>query len=465
MRSRPARVLARFDATEELLTVWDGTQMPHKAKRVIVDTLGFAESQVRVIAPHVGGGFGPKNPFYPEELVVPAAAMLLGAPVKWIEDRRESFTATNHEREQDWDLEVAVDADGRLLAVRGKVHHDHGSATPSGLSTAQNSAHQFPRSLCAAGGAHRLRGVPHQFRAGDVDRAAPGGRRAPTRWSACSTASPSVCRSPREEVRRRNLIGPEQMPYVTEVVTRDGLPMTYDSGDYPESQRRALAAAGWSDFPARQEAARQQGRFIGLGLSNYVEGTGRGPFESVSVRIGPSGKIVVATGATDQGQGTHTMLAQLAAEAFGVPPDRVQVIAGDTAASPLGHGAYASRQAVTAGSALHIASQHGRRQGQAGGVRHARSLRRRSRTGRRRRAGARRARHEEEPRRDRACAERRRRLLAAGRRDARAWRRPTISCRRPSPTPTARMSARSRSIPRPGTSASRAMSSCTTAGA
>jgi aerobic carbon-monoxide dehydrogenase large subunit len=161
---------------------------------------------------------------------------------------------------------------------------------------------------------------------------------------------------PREEVRRRNLIGPEQMPYVTEVVTRDGLPMTYDSGDYPESQRRALAAASWNDFPARQDAARKQGRFIGLGLSNYVEGTGRGPFESVSVRIGPSGKIVVATGATDQGQGTHTMLAQLAAEAFGVSLDCVQVIAGDTAASPLGHGAYASRQAVTAGSALHIAS-------------------------------------------------------------------------------------------------------------
>ena len=98
---------------------------------------------MRVIAPHVGGGFGPKNPFYPEELVVPAAALLLGAPVKWIEDRRESFTATNHEREQDWDLEAAVDADGRLLAVRGKCAHDHGSATPSGLSTPQNSGTNF----------------------------------------------------------------------------------------------------------------------------------------------------------------------------------------------------------------------------------------------------------------------------------------------------------------------------------
>ena len=348
-------VLARYDGTEELLTVWDGTQMPHKAKRVIVDTLGFAESQVRVIAPHVGGGFGPKNPFYPEELVVPAAAYLLGAPVKWIEDRRESFTATNHEREQDWDLEAAIDADGRLLAVRGKVHHDHGSATPSGLSTAQNSATNFL-------GPYVLPAVNIGFAVCLTNFAPATSSRGAGRPQGTYVMERLLDRIaehlslPRDEIRRRNLIGPEQMPYVTEVVTRDGLPMTYDSGDYPESQRRALEAAGWHDFPARQEAARRQRRFIGLGLANYVEGTGRGPFESVSVRIGPSGKIVVATGATDQGQGTHTMLAQLAAETFGVTLDRVQVIAGDTAASPLGHGSYASRQAVTAGSALHIAA-------------------------------------------------------------------------------------------------------------
>jgi len=118
------------------------------------------------------------------------------------------------------------------------------------------------------------------------------------------------------------------MPYVTSVVTRDGLPMTYDSGDYPECQKRALDAAGWSDFPARRAAARSEGRLIGIGLSNYVEGTGRGPFESATVRIGPSGKIIVSTGAAAQGQGTHTMLAQLAADAFGVRPDDVHVIAG-----------------------------------------------------------------------------------------------------------------------------------------
>ncbi len=136
-------VLARFDATDELLTVWDSTQMPHKTKRVLVEALGLSEERVRVIAPDVGGGFGPKNPFYPEELAVPAAALLLGRPIKWIEDRRECFTATNHEREQDWEMEAAVDCDGGLLAIRGHLRHDHGATTPSGLSLPQNSATNF----------------------------------------------------------------------------------------------------------------------------------------------------------------------------------------------------------------------------------------------------------------------------------------------------------------------------------
>jgi carbon-monoxide dehydrogenase large subunit len=161
----------------------------------------------------------------------------------------------------------------------------------------------------------------------------------------------------RDEVRRRNLVPADAMPYVTQVKTRDGLPMTYDSGDYPECQRRALEASGWSDFPARREAARREGRWLGIGLSNYVEGTGRGPFESAIVRVGPSGRITVATGAAAQGQGTHTMVAQLAAEAFGVRPEDIHVTAGDTAATPLGHGAYASRQAVTAGNAVHLAAR------------------------------------------------------------------------------------------------------------
>ena len=142
------------------------------------------------------------------------------------------------------------------------------------------------------------------------------------------------------------------MPYAVPVKQRDGSLMTYDSGDYPECQRRALAAADWADFPARQAAALKEGRYIGLGLTNYVEGTGRGPFESAAIRIGPSGKVVVTTGATAQGQGVQTMLAQIVAGVLGLEPQAIQVIAGDTNASPMGLGAFASRQAVTAGNAV-----------------------------------------------------------------------------------------------------------------
>ena len=127
------------DRARKFLTVWDGTQMPHRAKAVLVSALGLAEHQVRVIAPDVGGGFGPKAVFHPEELAVPAAAMLLGQPVKWIEDRTENFVAAATERNQVWEAEAAFDADGRLLGIRGRLYHDHGAYTPYGVALPYNA--------------------------------------------------------------------------------------------------------------------------------------------------------------------------------------------------------------------------------------------------------------------------------------------------------------------------------------
>jgi carbon-monoxide dehydrogenase large subunit len=348
-------VVARFDPGEDLLTVWDGTQMPHQAKRVLVRTLGLDESQVRVIAPDVGGGFGPKFVFHPEELAVAAAALLLRRPVKWIEDRFENFTATTQERDQFWDIAVAADAGGRLLGIRGHLIHDHGAYTPYGIALPYNSAtnligpyvlpaYRLDMSLCLTNlipatptrGAGRPQGTFVMERL--LDRLA------------------GALGCDRAEIRRRNLIQPEQMPYRTPLTTRDGGAMTYDSGDYVACQARALELAGWSGFETRRRAARQEGRWLGIGLANYVEGSGRGPFESATVRIGASGRIVVTTGAAAQGQGTVTMLAQLVADVLGVQPDTIHVIAGDTGASPLGLGAFASRQAVTAGNAAHHAA-------------------------------------------------------------------------------------------------------------
>jgi len=351
----PRGLLARFDAGEKLLTVWDGTQMPHRTKSILVNALGLDENQVRVIAPDVGGAFGPKAVFHPEELAIPAAALALNASIKWIEDRVENFTATVLERDQDWYMEAACDNDGRLLAIRGHMRHDHGANTPYGVALPYNAAtnmigpYVLPAcdltvSLCLTNltpaaptrGAGRPQGTFVMERLLD--------------------AIAGKLNLARDEVRRRNLIPPARMPYATDVKQRDGSMMIYDSGDYPECQRRALEAAGWDDFPARQTRAREQGGFIGIGLCNYVEGTGRGPFESASVRVLPSGRIAVATGATAQGQGVKTMLAQIVSAAFGVEPSEILVVAGDTAATPFGLGAFASRQAVTAGNAVHRAA-------------------------------------------------------------------------------------------------------------
>jgi aerobic carbon-monoxide dehydrogenase large subunit len=351
----PRGIVARYDANDDLLTVWDGTQMPHRAKSILVAAMGMDEHRIRVIAPDVGGGFGPKAVFHPEELVIPTIAMALRVPLAWIEDRSENFTATVLERRQDWEMEAAFDAEGHLLALRGHMFHDHGAATPYGVALPYNAAtnligpYVVPAcdltvSLCLTNltpaaptrGAGRPQGTFVMERLLDAIAEKMG--------------------IARDEVRRRNLIPASAMPYAIEVKQRDGSRMIYDSGDYLEAQAKALAAAGWNDFPARQEAARLQGRLIGIGLANYVEGTGRGPFESASVRIEPSGRIVVTTGATAQGQGVKTMLTQIAASALGAGAGDIHVIDGDTAASPLGLGAFASRQAVTAGNAVHQAA-------------------------------------------------------------------------------------------------------------
>lgn len=352
----PRGLIARYDSGDDVLTVWDSTQTPHRAKTVIVQTLGLQEHQVRVVAPDVGGGFGPKAVFHPEEIAVPTAALVLRRPIKWIEDRLESFTATVQERRQIWEVEVAFDGEGTLGGMRGQVYHDHGAHVPYGVALPYNAAtnmigpYVLPAlnlviSLCLTNmvpvaptrGAGRPQGTFVMERI--LDRIA------------------EVLNLSRDEVRRRNLIPPDKMPYATPIRQRDGSVMTYDSGDYPECQRRALVAAEWESFPERRAKAQRDGRLVGIGLANYVEGTGRGPFESSAIRIQPSGQIHVVSGATAQGQGTKTMLAQLAASVLGLSPDLVRVVDGDTAATPLGLGAFASRQAVTAGNAVYLAAQ------------------------------------------------------------------------------------------------------------
>jgi carbon-monoxide dehydrogenase large subunit len=347
--------VARHDPLEDRLTVWISTQTPLVAARMLADLLGRDEKTVRVIAPDVGGGFGPKLVFYPEEAAVSAAALRLGRPVKWIEDRREHFVATTQERDQYWQAEIAVDSDGRIRGIRASLIHDHGAYTARGLTIPQGSvaaltlAYDVPAysvdvkvaltnkvPVTPVRGAGQPQGVFVMERL--LDRVA------------------RELKIDRAEVRRRNLIAAEKMPYKKGLRTRGGFQVVLDSGNYPACQADALARAGWNDFPGRQAQAREQGPYIGIGLANYVEGTGRGPFETVTVRVVPTGKIHVYTGATAIGQGTRTMLAQIVAEQLGGDMKQIVVTTGDSAGVTLGFGGFNSRQTVIAGSSAHSAA-------------------------------------------------------------------------------------------------------------
>ncbi|MDH3241667.1 MAG: xanthine dehydrogenase family protein molybdopterin-binding subunit [Alphaproteobacteria bacterium] len=347
--------VAAHDAATDLLTLWVSSQMPHSTLRVLIDMLGRDENQIRVATPDIGGGFGPKLVVYPEDVVVCIAALKLGRPVKWIEDRREHFIATTQERDQFWDVEVAVDDEARLLGIRGSIVHEHGAYTARGINLPQNSAESVPGTYI----------LPH-YRMGAKLALTNKVPVTPVRGAGHPQASfvierllDRVARElglDRAEIRRRNLVPAEAMPYERPLKTRGGLPVVLDSGDYAKSQAAALEAAGWDAFAARQAAARAEGRHIGIGLANFMKGTGRGPFEAVTVRIGTSGRIHVYTGATAIGQGTRTMLAQIVARSLGGDIANVTVTTGDTAATALGIGTSNSRVTVTAGTSAHVAA-------------------------------------------------------------------------------------------------------------
>ncbi|NBP73862.1 MAG: xanthine dehydrogenase family protein molybdopterin-binding subunit, partial [Alphaproteobacteria bacterium] len=348
--------LARYDALNDATTLWSSTQMSHEVRSAIVQMFGIDEGRIRVVAPDVGGGFGSKYIAYPEEVAVALAARLLDAPVKWIEDRREHFTSAIQEREQDWTMEIAVDADGHVLGVRGSMLSDQGAYTPQGVNMAYNASTGVPgpyivpnyeidvhvmETNAVAAAPVRGAGYPEGNYTMErlLDRAAQG------------------LGMDRAEIRRRNLIPADKMPYETPLKTRAGSPVMADSGDFLKCQQIALDRIDYAGFPERQAAARAEGRYLGIGLANSLKGTGRGPFESGAVRIERSGKVRVFTGALAMGQGLKTMLAQVTSEQLGVPVEEIEVISGDTGTIALGLGGFASRQTVTAGSSVHGAAK------------------------------------------------------------------------------------------------------------
>ena len=354
-------VLAHWDRRLGELVVWSSTQFPHVIRTILAQSLGLAESALRVVAPDVGGGFGPKNNFQPEELAVAALAMKLGRPVRWVEDRREHFIASPHAREHRYRLAAYADASGRILGVEAEVTVDAGAY----------SVWPWTASMEAGMAAGIMTGpydipVYHGRAISVCTNTAPlGPYRGVGRTGACfaietliDAVARGVGRDP-QEVRIENMVRPDQMPY------RSATGKLYDSGDYPECARRAIAALDPDAVRARQKRGEKDGRLIGMGVASYTEQSAHGTAEWVArglpvvfgyepalARFTPDGKLVLFVGIQNHGQGLETTLAQVAHQELGIPVEDVVVRHGDSSVSPYGMGTFASRSMTMAGGAV-----------------------------------------------------------------------------------------------------------------
>jgi len=349
-------VLARWDEYEGMLTCWISTQGPIPIRNGLAAIFHLPEHKVRVIAPDVGGGFGTKiMMFYPEEILTPFAAIRLGRPVKWIEDRREHFISANQERSQIHEVEYAFDDQGILLAVRDKFLHDTGAYTPYGIIVPIITA-------CTLPGPYRLKDYYSEFTVLYTNKVPVSPYRGAGRPHAVFVMERIMDRIAKElnmdraEVRSRNFISPDEFPWDVGLVYQDGGPTKYDSGNYQAGLDKLKALLDYDNFPALQAEARKQGRYLGIGIGCYVEGTGIGPYEGARVRVESDGRVFAATGVTTQGQAHFTTFAQIVADQLGVNPRDVLVTTGDTQAFNWGVGTYASRAATIAGSAMHLAA-------------------------------------------------------------------------------------------------------------
>jgi carbon-monoxide dehydrogenase large subunit len=349
-------VTARWDPRAQELTIWDTTQAPIPIRNGLARMLGLLESQVRVVAPFVGGGFGPKiMMFYPEEVLVPWVAIRLGRPVKWTEDRQENFFATTQERSQIHDAEIAFSADGKILGIRDFFFHDTGAYDPYGLTVPINSQ-------CTLLGPYDVPAYHSEFRAVFTNRTTVTPVRGAGRQHGVFVMERLLDIGARElgipadEIRRRNYLRKDEFPHTFQILFQDFAPLYYDSGNYAPALEAALDIVDRDVFREEQRRAREEGRYIGVGVVSYVEGTGIGPYEGARVTIEPSGQVRVATGLGTQGQGHYTAFAQIVAEVLDVDVERVHVVTGDTREFGWGTGTFASRGAVVAGSACHEAA-------------------------------------------------------------------------------------------------------------
>ena len=355
----PRGVLARYFPGEEDLTLWSSTQIPHLMRTQVALMIGIPENKLRVITPEVGGGFGSKLNVYAEEALLGWISMQLGKPVKWIETRRENMQATIHGRGQIGDVEIAFKNDGTLTGLRYSVFADMGAyhqlltpAIPTLTGLMLSGAYKIPAIQMNITACFTNKVATDAYRGAGRPEATYIVERALDLVAADLGMDPA-------EVRRKNFPAANEFPFHT------ATGLDYDSGDYEAALNKAQEIAGYAKLREDQKAAREQGRLIGIGISTYVEICALGPsqampaggWESATVRIEPTGKVTVLTGASPHGQGQETSFAQIAADELGVNLNDITVIHGDTGVVQYGIGTFGSRATAVGGTAVFVAIQ------------------------------------------------------------------------------------------------------------
>ncbi|HWN36072.1 MAG TPA: xanthine dehydrogenase family protein molybdopterin-binding subunit [Pseudonocardia sp.] len=345
-------VFAAVDHRRDRVEVWTSTQIPHLVREALCAVTGWARDGVRVAAPDVGGGFGTKANVYPEEIVIPLLARRLDRPVSWVEDRAEHFIAAAHGRDQVHHTRLAVDASGRIASWEDDFVVDVGAGSLWTAGILANTAVHLH-------GPYRMAAMRVSGRAAFTNKTVVAQYRGAGRPEACFALERALDAAAArlgigaEEIRRRNLLSAAELPYPVDLPYRDGVPIEFDGGDYLGCFEACLDALPRAEL-AELRAAHPH-LAIGYGTANYLEATGRGPYETGRVRLTPAGDFEVAAGSASAGQGHQTTLAQVAADALGVHPELVTVVNGDTDAVTDGIGTFASRSAVLAGNAVHQA--------------------------------------------------------------------------------------------------------------
>ncbi|MBN1138290.1 MAG: xanthine dehydrogenase family protein [Anaerolineae bacterium] len=350
-------IVAYWEAKSQQLTIWDGTQAPIPVRNGLAAMFGLSANQVRVIAPFVGGGFGPKiMMYYPEEMVLTWATLQLGRPIKWIEDRRENFFATNQERIQVHDAEIALTRDGRILGMKHAFLHDTGAYDPYGLTIPLNTQSH-------AMSAYDVQNYSSDLKVVFTNRITTSPIRGAGRPQGIFLMERLIDLAAKKlgidpvEIRRRNLIPPDAFPYEHKIIDQAFAPLVFDSGNYRATLDKAAAMINYERFvKEEQPRLRAEGKHVGIGIVSFVETTGVGPYEGARVTIEPSGKVSAATGVGTQGQGHFTSFAQIIADQVGVDPRDVRLVTGDTDQFHWGTGTFASRGAVVAANAINAAA-------------------------------------------------------------------------------------------------------------